>query len=435
MVSTGKLLQLVNLICLVILAGYFITKTPWSVSKLPKQIDPGVLDPKRIIGGYSAGEDGALLKELQNQADSKQPHIELPKTVNFERSPVEVKELNIQCSKPFYNLAFVKTHKCASDTVAAHFMRLAEEYKLEMPLPTGQWNLMWPYFPGQFYKSRKKSRRFDLQTLHMMYYPQTWDQFMEPGYKLFSIVRQPYQQFKSFFNYFGLSKKLNQELNIPVNETFQTFIRESEKYYPKIGKPLWKNSMLFDFGFRNEMDIPELFVQKLSEKFSLVMISDYFDESMIVLRHTFCLKMRDILIKIKNVSRKYSFGPKGNQNTPEEQKLEDHYKKYAYADYVLFDLFNATLWKKVAAIPNFKEELSTFRNYSMLMDAHCTKRRARRSTGDLIIPAGKFNEEIVIDKPFCERVQLSVLRYIDRLKLDRFDKDSPSYARQFIPEK
>ena len=60
-------------------------------------------------------------------------------------------------------LAFVKTHKCASDTLAAHFMRLADEWESETILPRGIWNVGWPGPRYDFHASQKSSRRFDIQ--------------------------------------------------------------------------------------------------------------------------------------------------------------------------------------------------------------------------------------------------------------------------------
>ena len=437
MASSAKVLQILNGICLLGIAGYLITKTPWTASTSFTDANSGIIKPEFSPRktNFESVKEAAISEIYANVKTEDYPSADY---AGREREVVDLPLLHKwsvkfpQCEEPFYRLAFVKTHKCASDTISAHLMRLAEENSLEVPLPTGQWNLNWPYPPGNFYHSRKKNKKFDMQILHMMYAPETWDKFMEPDYKLISVVRQPFHHFKSFFNYFAIAKKMNAEWNIPINETFRRYLENPEDFFRKLKRPFYKNTMTFDFGFQNDIDEPHDFVKKLADKLSLVMVSDYFDESMIVLRHQFCLNMRDILIKIKNVSRKYVFGPKESQNLQEEERLENQYMKYAPADYLLFDTFNRTLWKKIAAIPNFYEELEVFRNLSSKMDEHCVARRLGTVTEDLVIPAGKYNELMIITAPFCTRAQMSVLGYISRLKSQRYDSKSPYYPRIYV---
>ena len=333
------------------------------------------------------------------------------------------------CANPTYKFAFVKTHKCASDTLAAHFMRLAEEKGLEMPLPIGAWNLNWPRTPGGFYKSRKPSDRFDMTALHMMYHPQIWDEIMEPGYKSISIIRKPFAQFKSFFNYFGMPKKMMQDFEIPYNESLEVYLDNPYKYYKAFARPMFKNTMMYDFGFRTGIDDPKMYVQKLLDKFSLVMISDYFDESLIVLRHELCWSLKDILIRTKNVARRYLSGPKTGDDFLKESNLEKKHQEWSPADYILYGTFNKILWEKIARIPNFSQELEDFRNVTQLMRRRCEV-VSNHGSPNLLIPKNKFHDSFVIDQHFCSRTRLTVIKYIDRLKKQRYTSNSAKYARK-----
>ena len=266
-----------------------------------------------------------------------------------------------------------------------------------------------------------------MTALHMMYHPEIWDNIMEPGYKSISIIRRPFAQFKSFFNYFGMPKKMMQEFRIPFNESLEVYLNNPKKYYIAFQKPMFKNTMMYDFGFRTGIDDPKMYVQKLLDKFSLVLITDYFEESLIVLKHELCWDLKDILIRTKNVARRYLSGPKDVNDASKESKLEQKHKEWSPADYILFDTFNKILWEKIASIPNFSEELEDFKNVTALMRKRCEV-LSGFTARSLVIPKNKFHESIVIDQNFCTRTRFSVLKYIDRLKRQRYDEDSPVYV-------
>lgn len=75
----------------------------------------------------------------------------------------QVAQSDIKNCSAASRFAFVKVHKCGSDSLSSLFMRIAEENQLELLLPkTHKWNLQWPYKPviqDAFRPSRKLSRR------------------------------------------------------------------------------------------------------------------------------------------------------------------------------------------------------------------------------------------------------------------------------------
>ena len=350
-------------------------------------------------------------------------HIEKFHTCNYLLDDSEVlagKNISLKCEgkAPNYRFGFVKTHKCASDTLAANFMRLAEENGLEIPLPEGEWNLNWPKSPGGFYRSRKKSGRFDMTTLHMMYDPDVWNRLLEPDYKLISIVRQPYKQFQSYFNYFGLYKKINREFQVPYNETLK-YLLVNHKSMPKSILP--KNPMLTDFGFQSEKHDMKFFIYYLEKTFSLIMIADYLDESLLLLRRELCLPMRDILVKTQNVAQKYKWASTSKAtNELNEEFLERKYEHHSSGDYELFYRSNQTFWKKISRIPSFEQELHVFRNITKQAATFCGS-DAENWKKTLIFEPTEWNEKIAIDAVFCQRFNLNVLQYIKRLKTQRYN--------------
>ena len=85
------------------------------------------------------------------------------------------------------------------------------------------------------------------------------------------------------------------------NESIKLFFDKPFEYYnndTKWGKWLSKNINFFDFGFSNELELEndiDSKIDKIENIFSLIMISDYMDESLILLKHHLCLETEDIL--------------------------------------------------------------------------------------------------------------------------------------------
>ena len=79
-------------------------------------------------------------------------------------------------------------------------------------------------------------------------------------------------------------------------------------------------------------------IEILSQSFDLVMISDYFEESMILLKHLNCWEIEDVLYLITN-------------SRSEKEKISQDYAEKIYswnkADTMIYNHFNKTFWKTI----------------------------------------------------------------------------------------
>jgi len=129
-----------------------------------------------------------------------------------------------------------------------------------------------------------------------------------PNSTRITILRDPVEQFVSnffFFHKIAPFKDLEENLS-GLEEFFET----PQKYYARQSWGQWmaKNSNFFDLGFRND-DMKRVEIEKkvnaTMEFYDFIMISDYFDESLILMKEKFCLDWEDVLVFAKNVgSRK-----------------------------------------------------------------------------------------------------------------------------------
>ncbi|KAI8495884.1 hypothetical protein Bbelb_263000 [Branchiostoma belcheri] len=110
------------------------------------------------------------------------------------------------------------------------------------------------------------------------------------------------------------------------------------------------------------------FVHKISREFDLVMVMEYFDESLVLLRRQLCWDMQDIL-NFKYNSFKYDLG-----NTSFPKQLVKNYRRHDAIDYALYEHFNRTLWRKIKmAGSDFREELAHFRWLQKTMKTQCNR--------------------------------------------------------------
>lgn len=122
---------------------------------------------------------------------------------------------------------------------------------------------------------------------------------MAPDLKKIAIVRDPYFQFTSIFDYFhhiGVFK------NLPIGEIgLKSFFEKPDIHFKndtRWGYWLAKNVNFFDLGKSNLIEDEEVIAKEIEEifqDFDFFMISDYMIESLILLKWKLCLKFDDII--------------------------------------------------------------------------------------------------------------------------------------------
>jgi len=103
--------------------------------------------------------------------------------------------------------------------------------------------------------------------------------------------------------------------------------------------------MLFDVGlaykFHQNVTAINYYIALLDKEFDLVMITDYFDESVVLLKRLLRWKVDDILYF------------KSNERQDKEKavgltdQVKDSIKRWNAADDLLFRYFNQTFWQKI----------------------------------------------------------------------------------------
>ena len=233
-----------------------------------------------------------------------------------------------------------------------------------------------------------------------------------------TILREPAGQFESVFNYYRFSKRLRIIGN--VTSAMENFLQNAELYLEKRkGRDftLLQNPSLFDLGlhavYHGNLTVVENYICFLRKEFDLVMLMEYFDESLVLLKRRFCWKMEDILYFKLNERR----------NT-EKRNITSHTKelirKWNSADVLLYNVFNQTLWKLIEQEgTEFYEDLALFRKTRQSMEKACLQEGSfltRPFAGKLVqgyaIKANIFKEL----SETCSKLIMNELPYMNYLR-------------------
>ncbi|XP_041462399.1 galactosylceramide sulfotransferase-like [Lytechinus variegatus] len=296
---------------------------------------------------------------------------------------------NPGCS-PQNNIVFIKTHKTASSTTSGIFDHYAYLNNLTVAVPPDG----APYMDRKELFRRdmvaetrdvgvgwKKEDGFNMLTAHARYNRPEMDAVVHNA-KYITILRDPRAQFVSSFVFFNFVDRFERifksrgEKYPTVVEGFMKAPREnyqlmSHRQYSQV---LW-NQQMFDLGldtaYFSNPDVIEETISRLDSELDFVMITEYYDESLLILKDILCWEMDDILYTQRLV-----------RNSSNELNIDSHTKiainQWNAADTRLYDYFNKTLWQRIAAYgTKFQDDLDTFRRKLAVTSSRKTGKHSR----------------------------------------------------------
>lgn len=203
-------------------------------------------------------------------------------------------------------------------------------------------------------------------------------ELMGPNAVFITILRNPVSQFESTFSYMEFAQLLGMTASKNPLATFfvdptntltkLSDLSESGSVFPYLN--LLKNGQFFDLGLEKEKyftdeKIKEA-INEINESFPLVLLMEYFDESLILLARELCWDIRDV-VYFKLNQRKSS-----DANTNISNELAHKIRQWNRADMLLYDYFNRTFWKKVEKFGNmFWINVHRLKNYNKMLEEEC----------------------------------------------------------------
>ena len=236
--------------------------------------------------------------------------------------------------------------------------------------------------------------------------------------KYITILRNPVDNFESVFRYMKLGLPLGVRDGPDSLQTFLKNVVSFGKFKTVKASPLIRNPLLYDLGlsfkyYQNLTAVNE-YIQFLDKEFDLVMIMDYFDESLVLMKRLLCWQMEDILyLKLNERQDK-------EKDTVLTDDVRENVKRWNKADVLLFEYFNKSFWKKIENEgESFYKELTIFRESKSEMKRACVTNESRLQT----MYAGKLVKgySIRTDLPkglqtFCKKLTMSENSYLAYLR-------------------
>lgn len=250
-----------------------------------------------------------------------------------------------QSCLPKLDVMFMKTHKTASSTILNILFRFGEKRHLKFAFPNGRNDFYYPsYFERSQVQDYRPGRCFNIVCNHMRFHYEEVRKLLPADTIFVTVLRDPAYLFESSFHYFGSIIPLTWKLS--GEDKMAEFLRDPWHYYDPSGfnAHYLLNLLFFDLGYDNNMDadspLVDHSIREIDQRFHLVMLLEYFDESLVLLKDLLCWELEDILY----------FKLNARKDSTVSRLTDQLYQKataWNHIDAKLYRYFNATFWRKV----------------------------------------------------------------------------------------
>uniref|UniRef100_A0A8D3E8T8 Galactose-3-O-sulfotransferase 2 n=1 Tax=Scophthalmus maximus TaxID=52904 RepID=A0A8D3E8T8_SCOMX len=287
-----------------------------------------------------------------------------------------VRELTCQ---PKSHIVFLKTHKTASSTILNILYRYGESRNLTFALPLNKHSqLFYPFFFASHFVegiSSRSVREFHIMCNHMRFRKSEVTLLAKITSQKYisSTVMNPVAMMESIFIYYRSIQAFHK------TERLDDFLNNNWRNYNSslINNHYAHNILAFDFGFDNNIaadsehleERASMAIAAIEQDFHLILISEYFDESMILLKHALCWSLEDV-VSFKLNSRSEQTRHPLLANTAEK------IKKWNALDWRIYLHFNTTFWQKVNSLVGQEQlitEVSQLRELQLKLSNTCLK--------------------------------------------------------------
>ncbi|XP_006823719.1 galactose-3-O-sulfotransferase 2-like [Saccoglossus kowalevskii] len=257
--------------------------------------------------------------------------------------------------KPVSKFVFIKTMKTGSSTTANIMLRYGMKNNLTVAGKTDFRDTRCINFTA-----------IDFSAIHIQLNRSAIDNVI-PNAKYFTILRSPYTHLRSAFYWFKFSTI--------VNSTFTQFVMHLEKYNNFTHRlqqhrngQMWFLDPRFDMNQRDNNTYILQVISKLDQELDLVMLMEYYDESILLLKKLLCWEFDDLVYHgVKMRKPKDTVLP----------EMESSIRKWSNADFLLYEHFNHTFWEKVKNYDgNFEKDLNEFRTRQQNVSNQCASSNA-----------------------------------------------------------
>ncbi|KAM4040713.1 galactose-3-O-sulfotransferase 2-like [Anomaloglossus baeobatrachus] len=281
-------------------------------------------------------------------------------------STVRSKEDTKSC-QPKDNIFFLKTHKTASSSIMNILFRYGEFRNLTFAFPARSSQYFYPSFFKASYVngfSAKTKKIFNIMCHHMRFRITEVEKVMPEDTFYFTILRNPISQMESSFSYYKSYGAFKKAKNL------EDFLNNSKIFYPNTDNLInfAKNLLSFDLGLdlNGSPEQSVLAWHAMDNIFDLVLITEYYDESLILLKDALCWSFYDVL----------SFPLNSRSNSTKKTltlEIQEKIKSWNSLDWEMYTYFNNSFWKRVQTfgVERMEREVKELQRMRTVMSEKC----------------------------------------------------------------
>lgn len=252
-----------------------------------------------------------------------------------------------------------------------------------------------------------------------------------------TILREPVHHFESVFDFmdFETLLKLYGDPN-----PLASFLRNPKSFHElwpfrRTELSLIRNPLFFDLGLQfkyyQNLTAVEKYIQFLEYEFDLVMITEYFDESLVLLKRLLCWEIEDVLFFKMNERQGKE------KQTALSEEVKANIKRWNAADVLLYNHFNNTFWKKVSAEgPGFYRDLENMKSRRKEMERKCLSDEERivRTYAAKFVRGHSLRNDLPEDlRQICARMTWTENFYLKYLR-DKLIRKHADIAQQDLEQ-
>lgn len=354
-----------------------------------------------------------------------------------------------QC-KPQKKIAFMKTHKTASSTVQSVLFRFGLDHGLNFVLPSDGNHLNDPShrifltetFKTEWLDQEKekipwhesffKEKKYQIFNLHTVWNQTAARELLGPDAVYVTILRHPVDLFESLYAY----SNFQTVLKLSLHEYIESLNVSESLYQHRINEYMGLNQQLYDLGLPKvdlyKLDAIKERIKEIEKEFDLVLFSEMFDESMVLLANKLCWPL-DYVKSFKLNARKDAY--KVALNEKEKETL----KSWQEGDLLLYNHFLQIFKQKLTDYGDvkMKEDISTLHELNKEAKERCLISETDRDHMDKKSLYRPFSHEVVAYKikqddhecrllGMAENALVDLARARQKFRWDNGDSDNPS---------
>lgn len=382
--------------------SFTVDRDPERVSRIEAQFNSKTKPLQKINEEFlqKAGTPSVVTKSKKSSLKKNEMSKDQKETVKE-----EIVE-KIKNKPEVTHVAFLKVHKTASSTAQNVFLRFGDARNLTFVLAHTKGESGWlnvisynNSITSTNIVPPPRGSHFDILCNHVIYDRESFERVLPKDTVYIGIVREPLSRFQSAMKYFSP----HFILKLPGPQPLLEYSKNPLTYepsHPRLSQT--NNRMAVEFGFpenlfpgkslsESKSDISK-YIDKLDDEFKFIIISERFDESMVLMKRYLNWSLKDVLYMDQNVA-----GSATNTRKIVPEAAKDDIKKFLYLDVALYKFAMERFNKQINAEgEDFTNEVKFFKLIREKVKTFC-----KSKASELKIEESAWDSEFKVTKHDC----------------------------------